>query len=209
MSYGLFSRMGKGQVSTPAPQGGSNLGSATVVAQLWTLSRHANHLDILPGNTTAEAGSNRFHASLFGRKAGGKALSCIRLASAVANLFRGKNPSEEAISMTVQHLLDSRNFSDINTGTEDHGVQVQVTASWRIIAGREGKKSGFCMRKRALYWVEMPLERLGAATRYLQTTLDSLGIMPLRWFEALYSSTAINLHTCLHYPPTNSANLMK
>jgi cold shock protein len=29
--------------------------------------------------------------------------------------------------------------------------------------------------------------------------------MTLRWFEALYSGSAL-LHTCLHYPPKKSAN---
>jgi CspA family cold shock protein len=41
------------------------------------------------------------------------------------------------------------------------------------------------------------------AAKLLETTLVGLGIMTLRWFEALYSGYCNILHTCLHYPPTN------
>lgn len=127
MRYGLLGSVGKRKVRLFATQSSGNLSSPAMIAQLRTLPRKPYHLHIPPGNPAPQAGSNGLHARLFGGKTGSQPLCGIRLPRAVADLSRGKDPSEKAISIAIQRPLDAWNLRDVNSSSDDHSDTQQVT----------------------------------------------------------------------------------
>lgn len=88
--------------------------------QIGTLAGQADDLHILPGHAVAQAGSDSFHACLFGGKSGGQAFRGVGLGQAIMELRRGENTSQETLPEPLDRGLDARDFSDVNSCAYNH-----------------------------------------------------------------------------------------
>src|SRR5262245_58140694 len=88
--------------------------------QIGTSAGVPYHLNVLPCNPVAQARTDGLHACLLGSKAGGQPLGGVRLAQAVASLFRGKNTLEKAFPKALHRSLDPVYLSDVNPCAYNH-----------------------------------------------------------------------------------------
>jgi hypothetical protein len=96
------------------------LGGPAAKAQGGALAGEADDLNIVPSNAVAQTGADGFETGFFGGKAGGKALSGVGLAQAVAGLLRGENAAKKTLAKTLHRGLDPGDFSDVNSCAYNH-----------------------------------------------------------------------------------------
>src|ERR1041385_369276 len=114
MSNRLLLGMGQREMCALAAEPRGELCRLAAEFQNRTLSGHAKHLDILPGDPMAQAGADGLHSGFLGGKAGGQALRGIRLAHAVADLGGGEDAPEKTLAKTLHGVLDPPHLGDVN-----------------------------------------------------------------------------------------------
>src|SRR5215467_1823530 len=132
--YRLLLSVGKREVCALAAEAFGELSRLAIEFQNGTLSGHAKHLYILPGDTMAQAGSDGLHSGFLGGKSGGQALSGIGLAHAVADLSGGEDAPEKTLAKTLHGGLDPPHFGDVNPSPYYH-LRPHTKVSYRSVAG--------------------------------------------------------------------------
>jgi hypothetical protein len=133
MSNRLLLGVGKREMCTLAAEPLGELCRLAAEFQNRPLPGHAKHLNILPGNTVAQAGTNGFHSGLFGGKAGGQALRGIGFAHAIADLSGGEDAPEKTLTKTLHGGLDPPHFGDVNSSPYYH-LRPHAKVSYRLVA---------------------------------------------------------------------------
>ena len=166
--------MSKGKVRLPATKPRGELSRLATEANPRTAPGMANDFNILPGNPMAKTGSNGLHSGLLGGKPSRQTFSEVELGKAVFDLCRGENPGQKTVSKALHGGLDPGHFGDVNSCPYNH---LDALPRYHMEVVRVSTRMNHFMRDK-LWMVH--------------------GIICLRFFEALYSSTALPA-TCLHY----------
>jgi hypothetical protein len=118
--YRGFGRVAQGKMRSLAPQASSKLGELSGKSKGRPATRLSNDLKVVPCDAMAQAGSNGLHSRLFGSKASRQTLGSIRLGSAVAYLFGGKNAVQEAVTKALYGSPDPGHLSQVNSCAYNH-----------------------------------------------------------------------------------------
>src|SRR4051794_1637797 len=78
-------------------------------------ARFVSDLDVLPGNSAAQARSQRFHGCFLGGETRGKALGAVPFRVAVANFLFGEDAREKALAKAADGFLYTADFNNVDS----------------------------------------------------------------------------------------------
>ena len=85
-----------------------------------SLAGSSMDLDLAPGDTAADAGTEGLGAGLLGGEAGGETLGGVLLSETEGDFGRGEDAVEEAITEAADAFLDTLDFDEVGAQTQDH-----------------------------------------------------------------------------------------
>jgi hypothetical protein len=159
---GLGERCGVGERNRGAGYAkvGSDLRGAAVEAEGRPAGEFADHFNLEPGDTEADAGAEGFGASFFGREAGGEAFRRFAFAEAVGLLRGGVDAIEQARPEALNGAMDAVNLDQVDSGSDDH--------SFKLHDAERGRQD----RARECLWCATTCRRVGRSN-YLQGGLGA------------------------------------
>ncbi len=144
--------MGKRNGSAHNPQLACNLRGPTVETEAGLSARLADHLNLQPVDSKADAGAQRFGCRLFGGETRGETLGRVALASAVRLLPREKDAIKEASAIAIHGVLNARNFYHVDSGAGDHLVYQTTTFLRERACLSAVRGAGLGSSKETVHW---------------------------------------------------------